>query len=127
VPEPAVRLSVRARFALGITLLAPVLAAAGLHLPGRTLVALAFVLLVPGVALVELLRLPSQHVSWCLAIAVSLAVNLLVAQAQLTVHGWRPLAGQMLVALSSLVLLALALRRGRADRVPLTDDVKAPR
>ena len=121
--DVAARLSLRARIALGIALLAPLLSLLGWHAPGRTVLAVAFFLLVPGVALVELLGLPSRHVSWCLAIGLSLAVNLLVAQAQLDLHAWRPLAGQFPIAAASVALLVLAARNADPpDRADTTTD-----
>jgi len=118
VNELVSRVSSRALVALAIAVLAPLLELTGLHPPGRLLLAVAFTLLVPGVAVVEVLRLPSLHVSWCLAVALSLAVNILVAQLQLTLRIWHPLVGQLVIALVSLVLLVVAARFTTERPVP---------
>jgi len=119
VSEVVAHLRTRARVALAVAVLAPLLSALDLHVPGRPLLALAFFLLVPGVALAEAVRLPSELASWCLALSVSLAVNVLVVQAALLLDVWHPLAGQVLVALLAVALTAVAARSAGRRAVDL--------
>ncbi|MFN8486181.1 MAG: hypothetical protein U0350_01235 [Caldilineaceae bacterium] len=79
----------------------------------RLCVTLWFLLICPGMAFVRLLRLPSARSEWTLAIALSLALNTLVAEFMLYTQRWSP--ESMLALLLSLsligVLLQLLLRR----------------
>lgn len=115
MPEPAAPLSPRALVALAVAVLAPLLSALDVHPPGRLLLALLFFLLVPGVAIAELLRLPSELASWGVAVGTSLGLNILVAQAGLVLHFWHPLAGTVLLAVLSVALLVLARRMRPRD------------
>lgn len=107
-------LRARVLVAFAVAVLAPLLSALSADVPGRIPLALAFFLLVPGVAFAELLRLPSDLATWCVAISVSLATNILAAQSALVFGFWRPLAGSVVVAVISLVLLLLVHLRDRA-------------
>jgi hypothetical protein len=89
----------------------PTATALGLNFPGRALLALAFLLAVPGVPLVSLLRLPDALLASSLAGAVSIAATLLTATAAVVSGAWNPLAWSVGLALVDLVLTAVALRR----------------
>jgi len=114
VLELAALLSRRALVAAAVALLAPLLATAGLHVPGRPVLAVTFFLLVPGVAFAELLDLPSVLASWCVAIGTSLAVNILVAQFELVLGRWHPLFAQWAVAVLAITMTIGILLRRRA-------------
>jgi hypothetical protein len=86
----------------------------GVHYPGRAVLAVLFAIAVPGVPIVALLELPDRLVQLSLAIAVSLAANLLVASILLVGHWWHPLVGLWLLAAAALVPTPWAVRRRRA-------------
>ena len=111
--EHVAHLRRRALVALVVTVLTPLLALLSAPVPGRVPLAVAFFLLVPGVAFGELLRLPSDLATWCIAIALSLAANILAAQAALVLGFWHPVAGSVVVALISLAFLTLVHLRDR--------------
>lgn len=74
---------------------------------GRPFVALLFLLLVPGYAVVDHLRLEPFVASLTVAIALSIAIGTLAAQLMLWINVWSPGAAQLVLALPSIVLLAL--------------------
>jgi hypothetical protein len=113
VTELVAHVRKRVLVAVVVAVLAPLLALLSLDVPGRPALALAFFLLVPGVAFAELLRLPSELASWCVAVSLSLAANILAAQIALVLDFWHPLAGQTVIALGSLVVVAFVVRRDR--------------
>ncbi|TWH75330.1 serine/threonine protein kinase [Modestobacter roseus] len=88
----------------------PLVAAADLAVPGRALLALAFVLTVPGVPLAVLLRVPDRLLRGALAVALSVAVTLLTAALQVVTGWWSPVGFAVGTAAVSLVATVVALR-----------------
>jgi uncharacterized membrane protein len=88
---------------------------------GRPLVALAFVLLVPGYAVVGHLRLDPLVAVITIAIALSITVGTIVAQLMLWLGLWSPAAAQVVVGVPAIVLLGLQLSRPqRRVRIAMT-------
>jgi hypothetical protein len=92
----------------------------GLYLAGepslmRTLTALAFLLLCPGMALVPLLRLGSLDLVLPVGLAVSLVLDTLVAAASLYLRAWQP--GAVLFILIGLTLSGAAIQIWQAQKV----------
>ena len=114
-PGPAEVVALRLSAVLAAVV--PLLAAVDWSLPGRTLLALAFTLLVPGVPVVSLLRVPNSLLAASLTGAVSLAVALLSADAQVLVW-WHPVLTAAGIGALHLTLTALALRRYGLPAVP---------
>lgn len=102
-----------------------------LHLPGRTLLAAAFVVSVPGVTLADRLPLPHQYARWSVAVALSISFNVLAAQIMLLVHGWHPLMSAVaLTTIAMLVHLSGTTVPGAGARVawpPLSSVRRPPR
>ncbi len=71
--------------------------------PLRPVIAFWFLLVCPGMALVRLLRLKEALAEWILAIALSLAIEALVAGLMVFTGLWSPGAG-----LAALVVISLA-------------------
>lgn len=94
-----------------VAITAPLVAALDLAVPGRTLLALAFVLMVPGVPLAALLRVPNALLSASLAVGLSISVLLLTSAAQVLFGWWHPTATAASVGLLSVVTAAVALER----------------
>lgn len=79
------------------------------HWAGRPLLALAFVLLVPGYAVVGHLRLDPLVAVVTVAIALSITIGTIVAQIMLWLNLWNPAAAQVVVGVPAVVLLAMQL------------------
>ncbi|MGY1856577.1 serine/threonine protein kinase [Modestobacter sp. SYSU DS0290] len=94
-----------------IAVVTPAVAAADLAFPGRTLLAVAFVLTVPGVPLAVLLRVPDRLLRGSLAGALSVAVTLLTATLQVVTGWWSPVGFAAGTAAVSLAATVVALRR----------------
>lgn len=85
----------------GLAALAAVVAEVGA--PLQPVLVLWFVLVCPGLAVVGLLRLPSRLFALTLAVALSCALAVVVAQALLLAGAWRPMVGLLiLLALTTL-------------------------
>jgi hypothetical protein len=83
----------------------------------RAVAVLAYLAVIPGLALVRLIRLPDRVTEFVIAVAVSLALGILVAQAMVQLRRWSPLLGLcVLVTVASLAALLELLRYGRAAR-----------
>jgi uncharacterized membrane protein len=80
---------------------------------GRPLVALAFVLAVPGYAVVGHLRLDPFVAVVAIAIALSIAIGTIVAQLMLWLNLWNPAAAQVVMGVPSIVLLGMQLATPR--------------
>lgn len=80
----------------------------------RLLAAVAFLLVVPGWAVVSLVLpgRPMTSTTVILSVAVSIALDVLVAQVMLLTGGWRPLPAFVGLAVASAVLLVVRLVRG---------------
>lgn len=101
-----------------VALAVPVVAAVDADLPGRGLLAVLFVLTVPGVPLASLLRLPGKLLPAALAVALSLATALLLATAGLAAGWWSPVGWATVTAAIGLLATAWALRRLPAATSP---------
>lgn len=76
--------------------------------PVRTVAVFWFLLVCPGMAFVGLLRVRERLLEWTLAVALSLALGVVVAQVMLFTGGWTASGG--VVALALLALLGVALQ-----------------
>jgi hypothetical protein len=75
---------------------------ANIHLPVRHLLSLWFLLTCPGMAYVRLLRINDGVTEWTLAVALSLAIDAIVAAFMLYTGHWSPDRG--FVAVMALTL-----------------------
>lgn len=82
---------------------------AGVGGPLRIAVTFWFVLICPGMAFVQLVRLPDLLTQWTLAIALSLTLGLLIAVALLYTGRWSPALWLGLLMVLSLCGVMLAL------------------
>lgn len=89
--------------------------------PGRALVAVVYLLVVPGWAVVSLLRIDEPAVEWTLALAVSITLGTVVAQG-LVWAGWWSL-GAALGVLAAVTTPALLVQLARP--LPAVASVKA--
>jgi hypothetical protein len=87
-------------------------AVAGGSSPLRTAVVVWFLLTGPGLAITPLLRLSDRWGEWTVAVALSVAIDILVASAFLYAGAWSPPAIFSTLAAVSLVGAALQLRVG---------------
>jgi hypothetical protein len=95
-------------FVLVISAIAALLAVFGeLVTPLRAVIVLWFLAVCPGMAIVRLLRLGEGWVEWTVAVALSLALDALVAAGMLFAGRWAPEAG--LIILTGLTLLGVVL------------------
>jgi hypothetical protein len=113
--------------AAGLAVVVPALASIDAHPPGRLLLSVLFMLLVPGVPVVILLRLPDPLVAVALAIATSLAAALLLSTALLVGGRWSAAAVSWLLAELTLVLLWPAWAATRAAIVRGSATAAEPR
>jgi hypothetical protein len=91
----------------------PAVTALDLRFPGRSVLALAFLLTIPGVPLVALLRLPDVTLRLSLAVAGSMAASLVLSTASLVAGWWHPLAATCLLSVVGLSALPFAARLRR--------------
>ena len=96
--------------------LAPLMMLAGLYSPIRVAAGLVLFGLAPGAALLPLLAPRRPSVELALAVATSLAVSALIAQAMLSLGAWSPTAGTWVLALVCLASIATQLTVGRSGR-----------
>jgi uncharacterized membrane protein len=90
--------------------------AAGWHSPVRVVVAIAFVLIVPGLAAAELLDIHELMQKLSVATAASLSIDALVAMILLYARLWS--IGRALAILIALTMLMLAGAAARVWRDP---------
>lgn len=100
---------------LAVTAVATISNALDVHWWGRPLAVLAFLLLVPGCALVSAFGLEDDLAEVTVGAATSVALSTAAAMAMLWSHLWHPAVAQVLLAVLSLPLL-LAQVRARALR-----------
>ncbi len=81
----------------------------------RTLTALAFLLLCPGMAFVPLLQLRRLNIELPVGLVVSLVLDTLVAAASLYLRAWQP--GVVLFILIGLTLSGAAIQIWQAQKV----------
>lgn len=93
--------------------LTPIVTAIDGAFPGRPVLAVLYLFAVPGVPLAALMRLPSRLATLTLAVAISIAVQLLLGQAALIAGILSPVGAQTAPSLISLVAFALASVRLR--------------
>ncbi|SMG31963.1 hypothetical protein SAMN02745947_02122 [Rhodococcus rhodochrous J3] len=92
---------------LGIqTLLVAVGSGDVIPLPVRVLVAVAGAVVIPGIPIVVMLRIPGRALAASLAVSVSMAATLLSAHFAMVLAWWHPVLVQMLIVLGSLALCA---------------------
>lgn len=94
----------------------------------RLCVSLWFLIICPGMAFVPLLRLSNAGDEWTLAIAISLALDTLVAEFMLYTERWSPpsiLLILICLSLIGLILQLLLLRQAPAQLVPELAEVPA--
>lgn len=87
----------------------------------RLCVTLWFLLICPGMAFIPLLRLSNASGEWTLAIAISLALDTLVAEFMLYTERWSPpsiLLILICLSLIGLLLQLLLLRQAPAQLAP---------
>ena len=89
----------------------PALLAIGLPQPGRAVVALAIVCVIPGFALVRLADLADGAALAVFSVAVSLAVSAIVSTALLYLTAWS--LARCVYVLGALTVLASLMRLGR--------------
>lgn len=96
---------------IGLSALAGLAVAAEAPVPLRTAAVLGFFLVVPGLAIVDLLPVEDPVVRVTVAVAVSVTAAVLVGTAMLALRWWHPKAGLALLGVSSsLLVLGRTLR-----------------
>ena len=112
-PSPTLPVAVLGAIAL-MCVVAPALAAAGVHSPLRVAAALALFGVAPGAARVPWLAPRDAGAEPALVVAVSLALSLLATQAMLWADAWDPVVGSVVLGgaclLSLLAQMAIRLR-----------------
>lgn len=112
--RPLRRLAARAAAILAITVACVVAVLAGWHSPVRTVVALAFALLAPGLALIEMVGIPGGVERLAVAAGTSLAVETVVALVLVYAHAYSTtLALLILAGLTVAALFVAVLRAAR--------------
>jgi uncharacterized membrane protein len=89
------------------------LALADLRLPFRPLIAFWFLLICPGMAFMPLLRLRDTFATVTLAVALSLALDTIVAGTLMYTSGWSPTTSLLILAALSVVGVLLQMRSAR--------------
>ncbi len=108
---PTTRQVVAATLAL-LTLLTGVLTAADFHTPLRLWITLAFVVLAPGWALAAYFPAAEPALTWSVAVSLSIALGILVAQTMVSVGVWYPTGALLvLVGLTFAALVNHLVRR----------------
>jgi hypothetical protein len=97
--------------ALSVLAVALMAAAGGSSTP-RTAIVVWFLLTGPGLALTPLLRLNDLWAEWTVVVAISVAIDILVATAFLYAAAWSPSAVFWVLAAVSLAGAAVQLRPG---------------
>ncbi|WP_020674173.1 hypothetical protein [Amycolatopsis nigrescens] len=103
---------------LGLTGLTGLLAVFDLSGPLRLAVTVAFFALVPGWAVLANFGPGTGSTTWALAVALSVAVDLIIAQVMLLTGAWSPATASVCLLSVSAVLLVVRLvpvRFSRAD------------
>lgn len=90
----------------------------------RSLVISWFLLVCPGMAFIRLLKLKDFLAEWALAIALSLALEMLLGLGMVYIHWWQP--GWALVFLILLSLSGVALQVWNASQVTGGSDSESP-
>jgi hypothetical protein len=91
-----------------------ILTLADVETPARPILTALFLLVVPGAAVVGLLRDRDPLATLTVAAAASLAVNVLLAEAMLLFGAWSPRAGVVTIGVVGLFLFVIRLLyRGR--------------
>lgn len=112
--RPLARMSARrwvALASLATTMALAVMLAVGGASDVRLVVCLAFFMFVPGWSVVGLTQERDPALTVAAALGLSLALDIIVAEAMLLTHFWRPVVGFGVLAAVSAALLALQLRR----------------
>lgn len=83
--------------------------------PLQPAILLWFLLVCPGMAFVRLLRVEDALARWALAIAVSTALGVVLAEAMIYGRWWNPLRGILTLAALSIIGAALQLWAGARE------------
>lgn len=86
----------------------PIITAADISFSARPALALLYLLAVPGIPVAALIRLPSRLASVSLAIAISLAFQVLVAEGSLLASALNAVLGEVITSVVALAALGLA-------------------
>jgi hypothetical protein len=89
--------------------------------PVRPIVVMWFLCICPGMALVRLLRLHEPVVEWTLAVAISFAIDALVAGIQLYAGRWSPTLILEIVIAVSLAGVIVQLVTMHSDALPAVE------
>lgn len=100
-----------------LAVLVPLTTMIDIAYPGRWLPALAFLLFLPGLPLVALIRLPDRLATVTLTVAVSLAVQVVTGMLLLGLGLFGAVAVQVVVAVISLAATAVCWRRAEQNPV----------
>ena len=109
-----------------LTIAVPALTAFDIAVPGRAMLAVAFVALVPGLPIAIALLLPDGRVTAVLAVALSLASTLLSGALATTADAWNPERMAAVIGLIGLVAVAGAAVRLRNARAAVPTAGHAP-
>ena len=101
---------------LVVAVVTPAVAALDIDFPGRALLALSFVLMVPGVPVAALMRVPHPLLAVSLAGGTSIAVALLASTVAVQTGWWNPTACAASIAAVGVAATGWALRRLPAPR-----------
>lgn len=93
-----------------------VLTVMDVHGVARFILGLILGLVTPGWSIIGLLKLHDAALEIALAVAVSLALLLVVAQVMMTVHAWHPIVLQEVVCLICIPPLGIQVGRVRRSR-----------
>jgi hypothetical protein len=93
----------------------------------RAIVAIAFLIIGPGLALVRLLRFGDPLIEMTLAVAVSLALETVIATALLTNGRWSPGAALTIVILVTMAGIILQIAQPRVHDASPEQDRRARR
>jgi uncharacterized membrane protein len=102
---------------LAVTGVLTLLDLAGLDSPFRPILAVAFFLAVPGWAVVAWLDLAEALLAWTLAVGLSLAAGITIAEMMLWTHQWSPFRSFMVLAAASGLSLTARLWRDLTEAV----------
>ena len=108
-PPRVLALAAAALLSVGV----PLIASAGLSIPGRPVLAVAFMSLVPGVPIALALRLPSVQATVALAVAASFSYQVIYGTFAIIGDFWHPIAASWIATVICLGFTAIALRQER--------------
>jgi O-antigen/teichoic acid export membrane protein len=101
-------------FSAVLAVVMPCLVAADIDSPGRVLLALIYLVIIPGLPVAVLVGTRRMDTAITITAAVSIACNLLVPLVMLQAHIWHPLVADVVMSAIALTLTALAFRPAHA-------------